>query len=312
MAHAREVTVDEWKLFVLVAEVGSLTRTAALRDTAQPVISRQIAQLERKCATKLFDRNGRGVSLTEGGRRALPRVKAWLREADQIRAELRVSTSSPVGTVRIGMLESMGPILAGLPFQRIRKEFPGIQLRMREASSDQLAEWAKTGQIDIAVLFRTEQDAGPDDRPVARIHTVLAGPAKDALTARRTIAFSELDGLPLVLPVETNLLRRILQHAADRRGITLNVVMECDSLAAQKEAVAQGGGYTILGANAVVQEVAAGRLQAARIVSPSFHRQMALCISPHRPPTLACRVVAALIQSSLARLLTARMAAPRA
>ncbi len=312
MSAARDVTIEEWKLFVLVAEVGSLTKTAALRDTAQPVISRQIAQLERKCATKLFDRNGRGVVLTEGGRRALPRVKSWLREADQIRAELRVGAGAPVGTVRIGMLKSMGPTLAGLLFHRVRKAFPAIQLRMQESSSEQLAEWVKAGQIDIAVLFRTDHDLGPDDRLVAQIDTLLVGPAKDALTRPRTVAFSKLDGLPLVLPAETNLLRRILQHAADRRGITLNVVMECDSLEAQKEAVVEGGGYTILGANSVVQDLGAGRLQGARIVSPGFQRKMALCISPHRPPTLACRVVAALIQSSLAKLLSARVPARRA
>jgi DNA-binding transcriptional LysR family regulator len=312
MAAARDVTIEEWKLFTLVAEVGSLTKAAALRDTAQPVISRQIGQLERKCATKLFDRNGRGVSLTEGGRRALPRVKAWLREAEQIRAELRAAAAAPAGTVRIGMLESMGPIVARLLFQRVRKAFPNIQLRMREASSDQLAEWAKEGQVDIAILFRTEHELGPDDRPVAQIDTLLVGPPKDPLTRARTVAFAKLDGLPLVLPSETNLLRRILQHAADRRGIALNVVMECDSLVAQKEAVADGGGYTILGANAVVQEIADRRLQASRIVSPGFQRRMTLCISPHRPPTLACRVVAALIQSSLSKLLSARMSAPRA
>lgn len=312
MPATPEVTIEEWKLFMLVAEVGSLTRAAALRDTAQPVVSRQIAQLERKCATKLFERTGRGVSLTEAGRRALPRVKAWLRDADQIRADLRAGAGSPAGTVRIGTLESMGPILAGLLFQHVRKAFPDIQLRMQESSSDQLAEWAKAGKVDIALLFRTEHDTGPDDRTLAEIDTFLVGPAKDALTRRRTVPFSKLDGLPLVLPEETNQLRRTLQHAADRRGIALNVVMECGSLVAQKAAVAEGGGYTILNGNAIVQEIAAGQLQAARIVSPSFQRKMTLRISPHRPPTLACRVVATLIQNSLAKRLTARTTAPRA
>lgn len=307
MPIGRDVTVEEWKLFVQVAELGSLTKVAALRDTAQPVISRQIGLLERKCAVRLFDRNGRGVTLTEGGRRALPRVKAWIREAHQITSDVREGTRAPVGTVRVGMLPSTGPLLASLLFQRVRKMFPGIQLRMLESSSSQLAEWLKTGQVDIAILFRAASDAGPDDHPIATVDTLLVSSASDAITRSRTVPFSMLGGLPLILPAETNLLRRILQQAAHRKGITLNVVMECDSLATQKEAVAEGGAYTILGSNAVVQELKSGRLRASKLVSPAIPRLMTLCVSPHRPPTLACREVSALLQDSLGKLVSARI-----
>ncbi|MCC7082962.1 MAG: LysR family transcriptional regulator [Burkholderiales bacterium] len=303
--------MEEWKVFLLVAEVRSLTRAAALRDTAQPVISRQVAQIERKCAAKLFDRNGRGVSLTEAGLRALPKVKALLRDGDQIRAELRASGAQPVGTVRIGVLESMASALAGLLFRRVCSAFPGIQLRMVEASSSRLAEWVHEGQVDIAVLFRHDNRSRPDDQPIADVETVLVGAAADPLTRARTIAFARLDGVPLVLPAETNMLRRALQHVAEAQGIALNVVMECDSLVAQKEAVADGGGYTILGANAMVQDIASGRLRASRLVSPAIRRRMMLCVSPHRPPTLACRTIATLIQNSLSVLLTARGASGR-
>ena len=306
MSNAQNITLEEWKLFAQVAKLGSLTKTAALRGTAQPVISRQIALLERKCKIRLFDRNGRGVSLTEAGSRVLPRVDAWLSEADQIAGDVRARAGVPIGNVRIGMLASTGPLLGSLLFQQVRNRFPGIQLRLMESSSSQLAEWLKTGQIDIAILFRFGNDAGPDDRPIAKVDIVLVGSAKDTVVRPRTVAFSNLDGLPLILPPETNLLRRVLQQAARKKHVTLNVVMECDSLATQKEAVAEGGGHTVLGSNAVVQELKSGRLRASRIVSPSIQRTITLCVSPHRPPTLACREVAALIQDSFPKLISAR------
>lgn len=302
MASFQDLTLSEWKLFAQVAEQGSLTKVAALRGTAQPVVSRQIAALERKCAVRLFDRNGRGVTLTEGGLRALPRVQAWIREAAQIAADVREYAGSPVGTVQVGMLQSTSPLLASLLIQRVQKTFPGIQLRLLESSSNQLAEWLKTGQVDIAVLFATGSDSGPDDRPIAIIDILLVGSRGDVLTRPRTVPFARLSGLPLILAAETNPLRRLVQETANRRGVRLNVVMECDSLATQKEAVAEGGVYTVLGSNAVAQEVRSGRLQASKIVSPSIQRTMRLSVSPHRPPTLACREVAALLEDSLARL----------
>lgn len=297
------VPIEHWKLFVQVAELGSLTKAAALRNKAQPVLSRQITLLEQICGERLFDRTGRGVALTEAGRRVLPRVKSWLGEADQIVADVRASAGVPMGVVRLGVLSSTAPLLVGLLFQRVRKQFPGIQLRIVESASGQLAEWLRTGQIEIAVLFRSDKEGGPDDHPIAAVETLLVGCAGDPVTASSTIGFEELDGLPLILLPETNHLRRVVQQAADEKRVSINVVMECDSIAAQKEAVALGGAYTVLGANSVIEDLNSGRLQASRIVSPSIQRVLTLCLSSQRPSTLACRKVAALVDECLHTLM---------
>lgn len=292
------ISMEHWRLFVQVAELGSLTKAAALRNTAQPALSRNIALVERECGERLFERTGRGVSLTEAGRKVLPRIKAWLGEADQIVADIRAGAGVPSGVVRVGVLASTAPLLVSLLFQRVRNTFPGIQLRIMESPSVLLAERLHNGQIDIAVLFRSGKEAGPDDYPIAAVDTLLVGPPKDALTRSPTVAFSKLGGLPLILLPESNQLRRILQQTAHRKRVTLNVVMECDSIAAQKEAVARGGGHAVLGSNAVVQELESGRLQAARIVSPGIQRTITLCMPPQRKSTLACREVASLIRES--------------
>ncbi|WP_161993167.1 LysR family transcriptional regulator [Lacisediminimonas profundi] len=282
-----------------VAELGSLTKAAALRNKAQPLLSRQITLLEQSCGERLFERTGRGVTLTEAGKRVLPRVKSWLSEGDQIVADVRAVAGVPMGVVRVGVLSSTSPMLVGMLFQRVRKQFPGIQLRIVESSSGQLAEWLRTGQIEIAVLFRSDREGGPDDHPVSAVKTLLVSCAGDPVTASPTIAFDALDGLPLVLLPETNHLRRMVQQAADERRVNLNVVMECDSIAAQKAAVALGGAYTVLGENAVIEELNSGRLQASRIVAPSIQRILTISLSSHRQSTLACKEVAALVENCL-------------
>ncbi len=60
------------KLFIQVAEAGSLSKAAVLLDSVQSAISRQIAALERDCGRRLFDRTGRGVTLTDFGKRVFP------------------------------------------------------------------------------------------------------------------------------------------------------------------------------------------------------------------------------------------------
>ena len=53
------------KRFLVVAEMGSLTKAAVVLDTTQSALSLQMAALERECGQRLFDRTGRGVALTE-------------------------------------------------------------------------------------------------------------------------------------------------------------------------------------------------------------------------------------------------------
>lgn len=65
--------------FVAIAELGSFTRAAAALSIAQPSLSHAIAWLERDLGSKLFERHGRGVSLTPSGEALLEPARRALR-----------------------------------------------------------------------------------------------------------------------------------------------------------------------------------------------------------------------------------------
>lgn len=95
---------SKWTLFIKVAKLGSLTQAATALDVPQSVISRHISQLEMQCGVRLFNRTGRGVTLTEFGRQLLPRVEALANEADDLADVIRTSGGVPVGEVMVGLL----------------------------------------------------------------------------------------------------------------------------------------------------------------------------------------------------------------
>jgi len=70
--------LQKWRAFLAIAELGSLTRAALFLDTNQSFLSRQINALERDCGTRLFNRTGRGVELSEVGTRLFPQVRSLL------------------------------------------------------------------------------------------------------------------------------------------------------------------------------------------------------------------------------------------
>ena len=90
----------------------SLSRASAALDLPPSVVSRHIAQLETESGSRLFRRTGRGVVLTELGERIYPRVKALIREGEQLADDIRTSRGVPMGEVRLGLLPSTVALLA--------------------------------------------------------------------------------------------------------------------------------------------------------------------------------------------------------
>ena len=186
-----------WKLFIDAAEVGSLSKVAVTYGTSQPHISRQIGELERECGGRLFQRTGRGVTLTELGQRIAPKVRAWLANTEQLVNDVRTSAGTPIGKVRIGSLPSTAHPLVTTLYKRLKERYPLIQLSVREGQGAQLETWLEDGSVDLAILFRTSPTPKDGDIYLAEVQTYLVSAAGDRLTSKKTVPFSALNNLPL-------------------------------------------------------------------------------------------------------------------
>lgn len=287
------------QLFVQVAEEGSLTRAAAATGSLQPAISRKISKLEGECGGRLFLRTGRGVSLSELGKRLLPRAQAILREVGDLSAAVSARASSPTGEVLIGALPSLYlALVVPLLAQQIAK-FPGIRMHVQEGSAGQIDQWLTNGLVDIGLTYRYGRKVLADAERLVRVGSFLVGPPGDPLTRSKTIEFCRLDGVPLVLPSAPSAVRLLLNQLAKRAHINLNVVMEADSAQIQKAAAAHAGVYTVIPLHAMADELKSGRLQASRIVEPRIDRDIALGTTSARPASHASREVAKLIRGIL-------------
>jgi LysR family transcriptional regulator, nitrogen assimilation regulatory protein len=290
------------RLFVQVAELGSLTKAAVMLDTAQPAISRQIGQIEREWGGRLFHRTGRGVALTELGERILPRAKALLAQAGELAEDIKGTAGVPSGDVRIGVLPSLSQPLISQLFRRTRASFPKVRLHIFEGSTGQIEEWLASDRIDIAIRYRYGRSLPRGELALAAVDTCLIGGAGDPVTRSPTVRFARLDRLPLVLPGPPNALRVLLDQTAKRLRISLAVVMEADSLPLQTEAAAENQCYTILPVHAVHAALQAGRVQASRIVSPGIARTIALGTTTQRPLNAGGREAVKLVREIVSEM----------
>lgn len=304
--------LHKWRAFVAIGELGSLTRAALFLDSNQSLLSRQLNALERECGTRLFNRTGRGVELSEVGARLFPPVKALLCDAQQLEVDIRGEAREPTGRVTLGCLPSIGQPLVGRLFAAMRRLHPAVSLKVLEGSSGQVEEWLADARVDIAILYRYGPTLPETEQSLAVVDSCLIGPPGDAATAAAEVAFAHLHGLPFILPSAPNGLRTALDAMARQQHITLVPAIEADSLPLQKSLVASERLYTVLPLHAVWSEVADGRLQAARIVDPPFQRTVAMAWAKAKGPARAVTAVATQIVAIVDEMAAAGMWQPTA
>jgi DNA-binding transcriptional LysR family regulator len=292
-----------WHHFVKVAELGSVSRAAVAADVPQSVVSRHIAQLESDAGAHLFRRTGRGVVLTDLGQQLYPRMKQLIAESESFADEIRSSRGIPVGDVRLGLLPSTVPALAGPLYQQVLKQFPRVRLHLTEGSSSQLQEMVDQGRLDLSLLLRDDGEPAADEPVLLEGALCLIVASSDPLAQRREIRFEEVAKLPLVLPGEPHPLRERLALLARKLGLGLRVAAEANSIRLQHEIAASAAGYAITAPSIAAHD--RDRLVALKIVEPVLARAVVLAVARHRPHTLATKEIRALLLSIAPAILAA-------
>ena len=93
-------SLQKWRAFLAIGELGSLTRAALFLNSNQSLLSRQLNALERECGTRLFVRTGRGVELSDVGQRIFPQVRALLPTPSNWKARSASRRATPAAVSR--------------------------------------------------------------------------------------------------------------------------------------------------------------------------------------------------------------------
>lgn len=299
------MTLQQLSTFLLVADMRSLSRAAVASDTAQSLVSRHISMLEAAWGRRLFDRTGRGMALSEFGRRMYPEVKRVVEQFSQLDATAHEAAGMLTGTVHVGVLPSLSRQLLPMLLADIRERAPALRLHVMEGFSGSLDEQLASGRLDMIVVNRYGSSALRGEDVLGKVETFLVGHAnRPAFPRGDSLPFRALQGLPLVLPATPNGLRTTLDGLSRKYGIALDIVMEVETGTAMKDVAASGHAFTLLPRAAVEQEVAAGVLRACRVTNPSIRRTIALSLSRQRPLTEGARLVASRVRLLASSLLS--------
>jgi DNA-binding transcriptional LysR family regulator len=236
------------RYLVALAEERHFTRAATREHIAQPALSQQIRRLEEEVGLALVERTTRRVAMTEAGATLVNRAQQILAEVDAAHAEMQRLNGVQTGRVTVGALHTMGPVDISLVLAIFHERHPGVELTVREQSSEELAEMLRVDELDLAFLSVTERIESHGLGLQQLISEELAAvlPQEHRLSRRRRVRMAELSDEEFISYREGSRLRELLVSAGRDAGFEPRVKLESNESQRIRQLVARGLGVAIL------------------------------------------------------------------
>ncbi|WP_084182957.1 LysR family transcriptional regulator [Nevskia soli] len=308
--------IKQLEYFCQVAELGSFSRASAFLDVAQPALSRQIRQLEVELRSNLFERNGRGVTLTAAGRRLLEHSRGILRQVDLARRDIGDHRDEMEGRLVLAWPPSLGRTATVPMVEAFRKDFPRVTLCLVEGLSTHILEWLAIGRVDCAVAYNAVPSPNLDLLPLSQESLYLISPRSEVepeSAGIESIDLMAIAELPLIIPGRPNNIRMLVELALASVEKKMRVVYEIESIQAIHDLVRRGHGHAVLPMNAIGNELCTwdAELQVRAIRNPPLSASLWLATSTHRPSSLLTQRTLKLIETTITAQIAERNVAIR-
>jgi len=288
--------IGQLEAFLQVAAQRSFSRAAETLRLTQPSVTARIQALERDLGETLFERSGRGVSLTEAGTAFMPHAQRVLKALQDGRDAIHSLQRLDLGTLRLAAAPTIGTyVLPGL-LKEFRARYPGIEVSVRTEYSDQIVQMVLADEVRLG-LERAISHADVVTVPLYEDEVVLVASAQHPFARQGTARVEELSGEALIMFNRGSSYYTLVDNALRQAGAPVSPAMELDNMEAAKKMVEQGLGIAMLPKVAVERELQQGELRQIRVRGMTMpKRQIALIYRRGRPLSRASQAFVRLLE----------------
>lgn len=141
------------RYFKVVAELQHFHNAAKVLCITQPALSNQIKQLEEELETKLFNRVGRRVMLSESGEAVLSAANQILRQVAELTNAISNIEQGNSGHIKVGVLQSINALYIRKIVTEFDRKHSGISLNIMELPNNEIENGVANGTLDIGIGF---------------------------------------------------------------------------------------------------------------------------------------------------------------
>lgn len=177
-----------------VAEYLSFYRAAQALGTSQSSVSARIRALEEELGILLFERNTRGVRLTEAGRLFVERVSAGVDQLDHAVKTAGMAASGECGRLRIGIHALIPRSFLAELIGQYREDHPGIDVEIVEGTARDAVMQLRADRLDVAFVAGTHHPPDCHSRPIWTEPLLAVLPEQHPLAAQPAVTWADLAG----------------------------------------------------------------------------------------------------------------------
>lgn len=242
----KRFSLRQLRIFVTVAEFGSVTEAAEKLGRSQAAVSATIAEFEQMLGIPVFIRKpAKGLILTNIGETLSLEARGLLAHADEFDAIAGAMGSAIEGEITVACFTNLAPIVFAGMVAEFRKMHPRIDVIMQVGDHETIVESIRRGIAEIAISFDLAIDDQLRSIPLAVLPPLAMVPANHRLAHKSKVTLSELANEPFIL-MDLPHTREYFLSLFYSLKLDPQIKFRCSSLETERAMVGNGLGYALV------------------------------------------------------------------
>lgn len=253
-----------------VADCRSITAAARKLYISQPSLSHIVSKVEQDVGVKLFDRGTSPLTITYAGEKYVETARKILLMSDNLRKELIDAGLGEKGRINFGMPTERAGYMLPAVIPEFKKQYPGIELQVMEAKSDELLKAILRDDISFYVIPRSQGElpVGLKAESIYREQLLLVAEESmltedmfldessvlnmtEGKRKNRCVNLSKMANLPFVMLKKGHAIRKKTDLVLRQYGIDPKIMIELSSCISAVQLAAAGLGVAIVPQRAI-------------------------------------------------------------
>jgi DNA-binding transcriptional LysR family regulator len=265
------------KVFHTVASRSSFTKASEELNISQPAVTKHIKEIENQLNTKLFDRKGTSIQLTQSGKVLFEYAEKIRNIYCDLEFEIHQINQKHWGKLIIGASTTVAQYILPEILAKFKSYYKDLKIELITHNTEMISELLKDGKIDLGIIEGESQSAYFDYQKFKADEIVLVAKANHPL-ANKTLNVKDLYEIELILREQGSGSLEFIQNRLKEKSIiaeNLNVVMQLGSSESIKNYLLHSDALAFLSVSTVLNELKNNQLTIIDIknfsIEQNFH-----------------------------------------
>jgi DNA-binding transcriptional LysR family regulator len=263
-------------IFHAIAETGSISAAALRVHVSQPALSRELKVFESRLGVVLFERQSRGMRLTEPGKVLHTYSTRLFAVAESAQAAMRDFADARAGQLSIGASNTIGTYVLPRYIAEFRKTFPQVGISLFVGNTEQVAQGVADLRFTVGFVEGPIRVEAVTVEAFSRDELIPVVGTEHPLAGRKRATPADINGLPLLMREPGSGTRELIADLLQALGVQTGSIVEFGNTEALKQAAIHGGGIAWLPTISVTRELEEGTLVRLPVKALALQRPLSI------------------------------------